>query len=143
MKSYETLIVRHIEHCDENTLSQLWKGCFYKQIEDYRQTLKQIKAAADDFEAKSHVRANSEAPKFKQLMAYAQESFDRFLQKGTKFFQSLVRKVRPHLSCCLVGFITNRVVATVGDYRCCDGSYRHRENGGADEVCVQVLSLHW
>lgn len=98
MKSYEALIVRHIEHCDENTLSQLWKVCFYKQIEDYRQTLKQIKAAADDFEAKSHLRANSEAPKFKQLMAYAQESFDRFLQKGTKFFQSLVRKVRPHRS---------------------------------------------
>lgn len=121
MKSYDALIVRYIEHCDENTLSQLWKVCFYKQIEDYRQTLKQIKAAADDFEAKSHIRATSEVPKFKQLMAYAHESFDRFLQKGTKFFQSLVRKVRHRLHC-LVCLVTDRIVATVGNHRSCDGS---------------------
>lgn len=90
-KSYEILIIKHFEACDDNTFSQLWKSCFYKQIEDFRQAMKRFKAAADAAVDRS-VRS-SEAHNFKQLLAAAQEMFNDFLTNSKQYFQKLMKKV--------------------------------------------------
>lgn len=111
---YQVLIVEHTSHCcsiaTKDIDEVLWKQCFYRQIEDYRKSIRKTVQLLDQSNAttpnanNSNKSANNSATatltssemgvKAKTHLARLTAAFIKFLSDGSMFYQDLMLKVR-------------------------------------------------
>lgn len=88
----------------KDIIGQLWKTCFYKQIEDFRKAIKTAKAKHD-----SLIRGPSPAAlqDIRRHLSSLSHEFFLFLSDCIRYFQKLMGEVAAHQSILIVLFLVN------------------------------------
>jgi Telomerase activating protein Est1 len=89
-RDYQTLIIHHPSF-GKDVDSALWKQCFYRQIEEYR---KSIRKTVQIIESSDNATStNPMIEKAKSHLAKLNSAFSHFLSGSMTFFQETMLKV--------------------------------------------------
>eukprot|EP00961_Rhodomonas_salina_P027290 369361-Rhodomonas_salina.1 len=120
MGSYERMLVLDYELASKNQVEQnLWKIVFYKRIEEFRKRHGKTSALLDDPDKKERA---------KQALSQITAAFARFLDKSSRFYMSLLRKLLVACNVSLAGYTDHGEDDEGPSFvRCDESSPKHRE----------------
>jgi hypothetical protein len=73
----------------------LWKNCFYKQIEEFRRSIRKYANQVDELKSMDTIdRASTQLDKLKSYLGKLSSSFVLFLSDSINFYTALMREVR-------------------------------------------------
>lgn len=136
MGSYERMLVLDYELASKNQVEQnLWKIVFYKRIEEFRKRHGKTSALLDDPDKKERA---------KQALSQITAAFARFLDKSSRFYMSLLRKLLVACNVSLAGYTDHGEDDEGPSFvRCDESSPKHRERKKAmlmsSERCLIFL----
>lgn len=87
--NFQTLIVNYSDECSDSTLTQLWRCCFYRHIEDFRKGIKNAKARIEA-QPKGLIDGLVE---MKTYLASLSLEFSKYLANSSRYFQRIVSQV--------------------------------------------------
>ena len=85
-KNYRQLVLDFPAFCQDkkDIIGQMWKSCFYKQIEEFRKIIKKCK---------TQLEVNRDNVALKNHHALLHKEFSSFLSDSLRWFQKLMNEV--------------------------------------------------